>query len=190
MAVHLGVQMSPNLEQVFERINRKYFDGFLEQPTLVWNSRLRSSAGRFIPGSRKYFLENPAIIELASYLLNETAAEKLIEDTIAHEMIHYWLWLRKRPYGHTDEFFAKMKLIGCSRYNTAPRLRPVRYIYHCASCEKPFPVKKILKNLACSECCRKYSNGKYDRRFQLLLRRRVEREEGLQLAREGLLSLI
>ena len=86
--------MSPNLEQVFERINRKYFDGFLEQPTLVWNSRLRSSAGRFIPGSRKYFLENPAIIELASYLLNETAAEKLIEDTIAHEMIHYWLWLR------------------------------------------------------------------------------------------------
>lgn len=157
------------LDVIFEEINRKHFDGFLESPVLVWNSRLRSSAGRFIPGSRRWFREAPPKIEVASYLVEETKAEVLIRDTIAHEMIHYWLWVRRRPYGHTDEFYSKMEAMGVSRYNPVPRLRAPKYMYRCPACLKDFPARRRLGVLACLECCRKEAKGKFDIRFKLEL---------------------
>src|SRR4051812_6131966 len=103
---------SLSLIELFNRINLENFDGFLDLPQIKWNPRLRSSAGRFIPGSRRYFREIPPIIEVASYLLEERNREALILDTLAHEMIHYWLWIRQKPYGHTPEFWEKMTEMG------------------------------------------------------------------------------
>ena len=56
----------PDLALIFAQINERHFDGFLDLPTLQWNSRLRSSAGRFFPGSRKWLIEFPPKIEIAS----------------------------------------------------------------------------------------------------------------------------
>lgn len=156
------------LNVIFEEINREHFDGFLDSPALVWNSRLRSSAGRFVPGSRRWFREAPPKIEVASYLMEEEKSVALIRDTIAHEMIHYWLWVRRRPYGHTDEFYVKMEEMGVSRYNPVPRLRAPKYLYRCPACEKDFPTRRRLGVLACLECCRKETNGKFDHRFKLI----------------------
>ncbi|MCM2278828.1 MAG: SprT-like domain-containing protein [Oligoflexia bacterium] len=164
---------------VFERINLAHFDGFLDLPRLSWNSRLRSSAGRFIPGSRRFPLERVPTIEVASYLLEESAAAALIEDTIAHEMIHYWLWVRRRPYGHTGEFLQKMREMGVSRYNPVPRKRPFKYIYRCGFCETDFPARRKLGPLACARCCKQHSQGRYDARFKLFLHRKVETAEAL-----------
>ena len=136
---------------------------------LSWNSRLRSSAGRFIPGRRKFFKQEPPTIELASYLLEEQQARDLIYDTLAHEMIHYWLWVRRKPYGHSAEFYTKMREMGVSRYNTVPRTRPFRYVYQCGGCRKEFPTKRRLGVLACSDCCKKHAAGKFDSRFTLEL---------------------
>lgn len=158
-----------DLEAIFEKVNEQYFDGFLEAPVLVWNPRLRSSAGRFVPGSRKWISEVPPRIEVATYLQEETAAETLIVDTVAHEMIHYWLWVRRRPYGHTEEFLQKMRAMGVSRYNPVPRLREPKYLYRCPACEKDFPTRRRLGVLACLECCKRESGGKFDRRFRLML---------------------
>ncbi len=158
-----------SLNDFFEAINREHFDGFLDPPVLAWNSRLRSSAGRFIPGSRKWFREAPPKIEVASYLLDEGNSEALIQDTMAHEMIHYWLWVRRKPYGHTDEFYTKMKAMGVSRYNPVPRLRTPKYLYRCPACLKDFPARRRLGVLACLECCRKDAKGKFDPRFKLEL---------------------
>jgi SprT-like protein len=157
------------LETIFEEINRRHFDGFLDPPVLEWNSRLRSSAGRFYPGSRKWLRDQPPKIEVASYLRTEERAAELIRDTIAHEMIHYWLWVRRRPYGHTEEFLRKMKEMGCSRYNPVPRLREPKYLYRCPKCEKDFPARRKLAVLACLDCCKRESGGKFDRRFMLEL---------------------
>lgn len=159
----------PCLKTAFAEINRLHFDDFLDAPVLEWNSRLRTSAGRFIPGSRKYWREYPAKIEIASYLLEEEASQTHIYDTLAHEMIHYWLWVRRRAYGHSAEFLTKMKLMGVSRYNPVPRKRPVKYLYHCATCNKYFPARKKLGPLACAKCCKEHSQGKYDVRFMLVL---------------------
>jgi predicted SprT family Zn-dependent metalloprotease len=165
---------------LFLEINRVYFDGFLDPPLLHWNSRLRSSAGRFIPGSRKFWRAFPPKIEVASYLREEIKATALIYDTVAHEMIHYWLWVRRRPYGHTPEFLIKMKQMGVSRYNPVPRTRPYKYLYQCLSCQKNFPTRKKLGILACAQCCQKHSNGKYDPRFKLVLNRTLNAGELLQ----------
>lgn len=154
---------------IFQIINEKHFDGFLESPVLCLNSRLRSSAGRFIPGSRKFFREAPPKIEIASYLYEEKEAEALIRDTMAHEMIHFWLWVRRRPYGHTDEFYRKMNEMGVSRYNPVPRLRTPKYLYRCPGCSKDFPVRRRLGSLACLECCKTEAGGKFDSRFKLEL---------------------
>ena len=153
----------------FNELNQLYFEALLDVPHLKWNSRLRSSAGRFIPGSRKFFKEYPPQIEVASYLLEEQNAEALIRDTVAHEMIHYWLWVRRRPYGHTPDFLTKMREMGVSRYNPVPRVRPVKYVYQCQSCQKSFPARKKLGVLACASCCKEFSQGKYDPRFKLVL---------------------
>lgn len=159
-----------SLEGLFQEVNQQFFDGFLDCPDLVWNTRLRSSAGRFVPGSRKYFMTFPAKIEIASYLMEELKASELIRDTLAHEMIHYWLWVRKRPYGHTPEFLTKMREMGVSRYNSVPRLRPPKYLYQCQACKKDFPTQKRLGPLACAICCKAYSGGRYDARFKLILK--------------------
>lgn len=170
---HAG-ELVLGLAALFEEINQQYFDGFLDAPDLVWNTRLRSSAGRFIPGSRKYFMSFPAKIEIASYLMEEVRARELVRDTLAHEMIHYWLWIRKKPYGHTPEFLAKMKQMGVSRYNSVPRIRPPKYLYQCQACGKDFPAKKRLGALACAICCKAHAGGRYDSRFKLVLRQNLK----------------
>lgn len=157
------------LSNIFAELNRLHFDGFLDEPKLVWNSRLRSSAGRFVPGSRKFFREAPPVIEVASYLREEPEAERHVRDTMAHEMIHYWLWVRRRPYGHNEEFYAKMRAMGASRYNPVPRTRPLKYVYRCPGCEKEFKTRRKLGPLACLQCCKEKSGGVFDARFRLEL---------------------
>jgi predicted SprT family Zn-dependent metalloprotease len=158
-----------NLSAIFDRINSESFDGMLERPSLTWNSRLRSSAGRFIPGRRKFIAHEPPKIEVASYLRELPTGLERVIDTVAHEMIHYWLWVRRRPYGHTPEFYEKMKEMGVSRYNPVPKTRPYRYLYVCTGCQKNFPARKKLRKLACASCCRVHSEGKFDARFLLKL---------------------
>ncbi|HAR41414.1 MAG TPA: hypothetical protein DCS07_02085 [Bdellovibrionales bacterium] len=173
---------SISLETVFDEVNQKYFDGFLDRPVLRWNSRLRASAGRFFPGSRKFFYAAPPVIEIAAYLLQENESQQHVSDTVAHEMIHYWLWVRKRPYGHTPEFHSKMNALGVSRYNKVPRLRRFHYIYRCDGCGKEFPVRRKLGTLACSNCCKLHARGKYDSRFILVLTRTLSALEAAQLS--------
>ncbi|MBC7387547.1 MAG: SprT-like domain-containing protein [Cryobacterium sp.] len=157
------------LGPLFQEINLQHFDGCLDPPQMVWNSRLRSSAGRFIPGSLRFFRAKPPVIEIASYLREEGEAAALIRDTLAHEMIHYWLWVRRQPYGHTDAFYRKMREMGVSRYNPVPRLPAPKYLYRCPVCLKDFPARRKLGVLACLECCRNQANGKFDHRFKLEL---------------------
>jgi predicted SprT family Zn-dependent metalloprotease len=113
------------------------------------------------------------MIEIASYLLSEADCAKYIVDTLAHEMIHFWLWVRNQPYGHTPEFYAKMKQMGVSRYNPVPRVKPPKYIYRCPACHQEFPARRALGVLACAKCCKKHAGGKYDSRFKLFLDRQL-----------------
>ena len=157
-----------DLIRLFTEWNLKSFDGVLPMPELRWNSRLSTSAGRFIPSRGR------SIIEIAEYLLLEDHAEELIRDTLGHEMIHYWLWELGKPYGHTAEFHAKMQEIGVSRYNSVPKHRPFKHCYVCSSCDQKIWVRKKLQGAACAACCNRLANGKYHPDFRLQLVSNVE----------------
>jgi predicted SprT family Zn-dependent metalloprotease len=159
-----------DLFRMFRLWNETAFRGELPVPEIRWNPRLRSTAGRFIPDP------GACIIEIAAYLREEKQAEALIRDTLGHEMIHYWLFLRNLPYGHTQLFHEKMREIGVSRYNPVPRHRPFRHCYECGSCGQRVFVRKRFPVAACAACCNRHSGGKFDQRYQLKLMASGERE--------------
>lgn len=165
----------PDLREIFRELNDRHFQGGLEEPQLHWNSRLRVSAGRFYPGTRSRWVRHPRkpLIEIASYLLEEKEGVRLVEDTLGHEMIHFWLWQRRRPYGHTPEFYQKMEEMGVSRYNTVPRQRPLKYAYECPECKKEVLARKKLGALACANCCKKHHGGYYHPKYRLVLSREL-----------------
>ena len=152
-----------DLVRMFSEWNLKSFGGVLPIPIVRWNARLKTSAGRFIPDPEK------VTIEIAAYLADEVDAESLIWDTLGHEMIHYWLYHRKMPYGHTTLFHQKMEEIGVSRYNTVPKHRPFRHCYLCRSCNQKIFVRKRLKTAACAACCNQFAEGKYHPQYKLRL---------------------
>jgi len=157
-----------DLVRLFTEWNLKSFDGMLPIPELRWNTRLKTSAGRFMPHRKK------STIEIASYLLDEPNAEALIRDTLGHEMIHYWLWELRKPYGHTPEFHAKMNEIGVSRYNSVPKHRPFKYCYVCSHCDQKIWVRRRLQGAACAACCNQHADGKYHQNYVLQIAQNVE----------------
>jgi predicted SprT family Zn-dependent metalloprotease len=157
------IWMSFDLVRIFSDWNLKSFGGKLPIPEIRWNPRLKTSAGRFIPGHDK------CIIEIAVYLSEESDADELIRDTVGHEMIHYLLWLQEKPYGHTPEFRKIMDAIGVSRYNPVPKQRPFKHCYECTSCDQKIFVRKRLEGAACAACCNQYSAGKYEVQYRLKL---------------------
>ncbi len=150
-----------DLYTLFFKINRLHFDSFLEAPFLRFNPRLRTQLGRFLPG------RSPQI-EIASTLLTEEHSAALIYDTLLHEIIHYWLWIHQRPYGHTPEFYQKMKETGAKRYHSLLRTQSQRYQYQCPMCYRSFFAPTPIKDLACATCCHKYTGGHYHQQFQLI----------------------
>ncbi len=156
-----------NLSDIFSSLNQQHFSGELPLPKLTWNSRLRSSAGRFCPGSRNILKPRAPLIEIASYLQELDDGLLHITDTLLHEMIHYWLWIKHKPYGHTPEFHHIMKRVGARRYNPVPKLSAVKYWYECPRCLHKSPARRRLGSVACLSCCKKWNQGKYHENFRL-----------------------
>lgn len=152
-----------DLVRVFTEWNLKSFNGELRVPKLQFNSRLKTTAGRFIPDPRS------PIIEVASYLLEQPKALELIANTVGHEMIHYWLWAKRKPYGHTFEFYQKMEELGVTRYNPVPLHRPFKHTYGCDHCGQTVKTRKRLPMAACAACCNSHSNGRFSPKFKLRL---------------------
>ena len=89
-----------DLEEIFENLNQKYFNGVMERPRLTWSPRRsRRRLGYYHP-------ESDAIT--ISRSLDDTAAQPLlIEYILYHEMLHKALGIREsngRRYAHTREF--------------------------------------------------------------------------------------
>jgi predicted SprT family Zn-dependent metalloprotease len=155
------------LETIFHELNGRHFGTELPLPKLSWNSRLSSTAGRFCPGSRQPLRPRPPHIEVAAYLRDLPDGVQHVRDTMLHEMIHYFLWHRRRPHGHTPEFHQILKRLGAKRYNTVPRERPYKHWYECPECRQGFPARRRLGVSACAKCCERFNHGRYHEKFRL-----------------------
>ncbi|MCO5143372.1 MAG: SprT-like domain-containing protein [Oligoflexia bacterium] len=169
-----------DLEQIFLELNTLHFQQSLPTPLLQWNKKLRTTAGRFSPGSKRFAFARLAKIEIADYLKALPEGSMHVRDTILHEMIHYYLWFHNRPYGHTPEFHKIMKTVGAKRYNPVPQLTEVKHWYYCKNCGKEVPTRRRLKESACLDCCKKWNRGKYSNKYALV-RSHEKKEKNLEL---------
>lgn len=109
--------------------------------TAQWNSRLRSTGGRFFPKDMHLDF-NPKMANRAEF-----------DGIILHELVHYHLYDQQRGYKHKDrEFKDLLAQVGGLRY--APSIREAKYTYVCQSCQQIYQrQRKInIKKYACGKC--------------------------------------
>ncbi|MBO9608358.1 MAG: SprT family protein [Paenibacillaceae bacterium] len=116
----------------------------------IFNSRLRSTGGRYFPKSHH--------IEISSAQLEVHGAEE-VERIIKHELCHYHLHLAKSGYMHRDpEFKALLKKVGGTRYCAAipasKKAEPYRYRLVCGSCKMEYKRKRKVdpRRYVCGKC--------------------------------------
>ena len=132
---------------------------------VIWNSRLRSSAG---------FASFPAWrIELNPRLQE---FEGQVERTLKHELAHLVAFQRAghtRIEPHGDEWRKACEDVGipderAHHHLPLPRNQVKRnFVYVCVSCALVVRrVRKFRRYSACRSCCSKHGDGSYDERFR------------------------
>lgn len=87
-------------------------------------------------------------------------------DTLLHEIAHA---LAGHKAGHGSQWRAVARRIGCDAKRTHSAAIPeLRYYMECPMCHHKSPrARKTKTRKACGKCCRKYSGGKFDSRFEM-----------------------
>ena len=108
---------------------------------VCWNSRLRTSAGRYSRRHSRIDI-NPKYIE--------HYGEDSLTDTLKHELIHYHF----PSAGHGPTFAREAQRIQCSRFCRPLPGRKVRYLYQCQGCGLKFPRQRRIdvKKYRCGIC--------------------------------------
>lgn len=136
-----------SLEQLVNSISLEFFNKpFIDYVT--FNSRLRTTGGRYIPSKRKIEL-NP------KYLLEMDIEE--FHGIIKHELCHYHLHITGKGYKHGDADFKELlKKTDSPRY-----CRPLpseaaafKFQYNCEVCGSVYRRKRRvdLKKYRCGKC--------------------------------------
>lgn len=120
--------------------------GWTFEHKAFWNTRLRTTGGRFFP--KDCHLDfNPKMANLPEF-----------DQIILHELTHYHLFRQHRGYQHQDlDFKQLLKEVGGSRY--APRISEPKLTYQCQKCGLLYQrQRKIdLKKYRCGKCRGKLS---------------------------------
>jgi predicted SprT family Zn-dependent metalloprotease len=116
-----------------------------------------------------------------SYKLTELNSEEEVKDTILHEIAH-----ALNPHeNHGRDWKNTCIKIGarperCYTLNTIEVPVPKHvYIYVCPDCGREVVRNyRFHKKYACGECCMKFSNNKYNKKFILVLKEKRNCKEG------------
>ncbi|WP_226585469.1 SprT family protein [Halobacillus litoralis] len=134
------------LQQWTEDLSQKFFDKpFLDD--VYFNSRLRTTGGRYIP-SKKTIEINP------KYVVELDGAE--LEGIIKHELCHYHLHIEGKGFCHRDpEFKELLKKTGSPRFCTPlPSQEKNLHLYICSDCGQAYQRKRRVdtKRFRCGKC--------------------------------------
>jgi predicted SprT family Zn-dependent metalloprotease len=135
---------------------------------VVWNSRMRSTAGLAYPSSTQIML-NPKLIHFGT---------DEVERTLLHELAHliaHHRGGRRRIAPHGEEWRLACLELGLANearcHNLPlPRRKMARTcIYQCPKCKTQLArVRAFRRPAACMSCCRSQNGGRYDERFKLV----------------------
>lgn len=137
-----------------------------------WNPKMRSTAGYARWPQWRIDL-NPRLVEF----------DGEVERTLKHELAHLIAYARanrRRIKPHGAEWRRACADLGIpdeSARHTLPlpRVKQARkFSYACPSCGNGVErVRKFKRHSACLACCKKHSQGRYDARFQFVLKNRL-----------------
>lgn len=154
----------------YARVVDEKFDGIIPRNFRIeLNPKLRRLTGRITYGAR--------LIEIATYHFHEYGLPDAIA-TLEHELLHLYLHCKGLPSGHTPEFKRLAQAMGIRVFheNEYPKNAPTpyRWLYECPSCARLVSrTRRSGSHLACGVCCRAFTGGRWDRRYELRLIRKV-----------------
>lgn len=137
---------------------------------IVWNRRMRSTAGRAFLNLAKVEL-NPKLLQLGENPLPN------VEQTLLHELAHL---LAHHRFGrgiaaHGTEWkqaCADLGIPGESATHSLPlpsRKQRRKWRYTCPACLEIIDrVKRMRGDSACYPCCKKYNRGKFHSRYKFI----------------------
>lgn len=141
---------------------------FASQIEVVWNARMRSTAGRASWPSCKVEL-NPKLVEL-------DLAE--VRRTLLHELAHLVAYQRAgklRIVPHGAEWQLACAQLGIPGERATHQLalptrqQRRRWFYRCPVCSEGMArVRRMKGGVACYSCCRRHNGGRYHKDFQLV----------------------
>ncbi|MEI6534612.1 MAG: SprT family zinc-dependent metalloprotease [Verrucomicrobiaceae bacterium] len=138
-----------------------------------WNSRMRSTAGYARWPQWRVDL-NPRLTEF----------DGEVERTLLHELAHLIAYARanrRRIQPHGAEWRRACADLGIpdeSARHTLPLPRSKqtrKFSYSCPSCGHSVErVRKFKRHSACLTCCKKHNQGRFDARFQFVLKKQPQ----------------
>lgn len=155
---------------ILEKLSRQLLRaaGCDVEVAVVWNSRLRTTAGLACWQTKTISL-NPKLIEISP---NE------VQRTLRHELAHILAQFRVgrvRIAPHGQEWRDACRDLGIARESRChdlpfKRTRIERkYFYECRECRTTLArVRPVKRRVACIKCCRKHNGGRYDERFRFI----------------------
>jgi len=154
------------LENKARELLKSYAPALAERVHIYWNPRLRTTAGLALYHLDKVVL-NPAL---------KNISEAEIEKTLRHELAHLLARDRSRQkkiLPHGKEWRQACIDLGIPKEPITHQLPWTRrkqqrkFFYRCPRCDQRLSrVRKACRDIACLSCCRKYAQGKYDKRFR------------------------
>ncbi|SHN32063.1 SprT family protein [Gracilibacillus kekensis] len=143
--------MSLISQEELEKLTNDLSIRFFEKPFIdivIFNHRLRTTGGRYLPAKRT--------IELNPKYYNELGYEEF-EGIIKHELVHYHLHIEGKGYQHRDpEFKQLLKETNSPRHcNPLPSMEyDFKYYYYCKECNHLYKRRKRMdiKKYRCGKC--------------------------------------
>lgn len=135
-----------NLTEYVKSVSEEDF-GKPFRHTAVWNSRLRSTGGRFFP--------KDGHLDFNPKLYQEFGIE-IFRKIVRHELCHYHLYYENKGYRHSDlDFKHLLKKVGGLRY--APQSQQERVTFHhylCQNCGQVYQRKRRVdtRKYFCGKC--------------------------------------
>src|SRR5690625_2832754 len=143
--------MDPIKRQVLYKLVNQLSQDFFEKPfvhEVVFNHRLRTTGGRYLPFQKK--------IELNPRYVTEMDEEEFI-GIIKHELCHYHLHIEGKGFGHRDQDFKKLlKKTGSPRHCNPlhSAIKAYKYLYICKACKLIYKRKRRvnIEKYRCGKC--------------------------------------
>jgi predicted SprT family Zn-dependent metalloprotease len=151
-----------DLQLLFARLNYEFFNGEAPDCRIRYNERFSNSAGRITYGAK------PLAIELSPKHFRRHP--EALQETLLHEMIHAWCYVRFDDTGHGPRFKRKLRECGLSSiYHDLGNVAPLqesrkRYILRCERCAfETLRRSRPRKPASCPRC----NKSRFDARYPL-----------------------